>query len=227
MTNLLIIEDEAALLNSMVSYLEPAGYHCTTARSYTEALRVIDLHEYACVLVDLTLPDGDGMQIIRLLKENRSRSGIIIVSSRDALDDRITGLQTGADDYLIKPFHLSELNARIQSVIRRLHFRGEVTIRFRELVIDPEGKSVSCRGERLDLTKKEYEILVYLVINKNRVVTKDSIAEHLYGETLYGTEYSDAVYSHIKNLRKKIQSASGSDYIETIYGVGYKIQEAE
>jgi len=219
------VEDEKSLMESMVAYLEPGGYRCITAGTYHEALRVIDRHEYYCVLVDLNLPDGDGLKIIRLLKENQARCGIIVISARDTLSDRILGLETGADDYLVKPFDLSELNARIQSVIRRTHYTGQKHLVFKEMIVDPENKTAVIQGEPLDLTRKEFDILLYLVSNKNRVITKDAIAEHIWGDSIYGTDYTEMVYTHVKNLRKKLQARTGIDWIQTVYGTGYRISE--
>ncbi len=227
MITLLIIEDERSLMESMVSYLEPGGYRCITADTYHEALKQIDRFDYYCVVVDLNLPDGDGLKIIRLLKENQAKCGIIVISARDTLNDRIVGLQTGADDYLVKPFDLSELNARIQSVIRRTRYTGFNQIIFRELTIDPDGKTAQLNGELLDLTRKEFDILMYLITNKNRVITKDAIAEHIWGESIYGTDYTEMVYTHMKNLRKKLQQKTGTDWIQTVYGSGYRITEDE
>ena len=159
------------------------------------------------------------------MKENQSGCGIIVVSARDTLEDRVKGLETGADDYLIKPFHLSELNARIQSVIRRTRRGGQLNLIYKSLVVDPEGKTATLAGEPLDLTRKEFEILVYLLTNRTKVVTKDSIAEHIWGESNYGIDYSDAVYTHMKNLRKKLELKTGEVWVQTVYGMGYKLEE--
>lgn len=225
MITLLIIEDERSLMESMVSYLETGGYRCITAGTYHEALLAIDRFDYYCVVVDLNLPDGDGLKIIKLLKENQATCGIIVVSARDTLNDRILGLQTGADDYLVKPFDLSELNARIQSVIRRTRYTGQNHLIFRDLVIDPDNKTALLSGEPMELTRKEFDILLYLITNKNRVITKDAIAEHIWGDSIYGTDYSEMVYTHMKNLRKKLLVKTGIDWIQTVYGTGYRIAE--
>lgn len=225
MVPILIIEDERSLMESMVAYLEPAGYRCITAGTYHEALKAIDRFDYYCVIADLNLPDGDGLKIIKLLKENQAKCGIIVISARDTLNDRILGLQTGADDYLVKPFDLSELNARVQSIIRRTRYTGQNYVIFRDLMIDPEGKTALLNGEKMDLTRKEFDILMYLIINKNRVITKDAIAEHIWGDSIYGTDYTEMVYTHMKNLRRKLQAKTGTDWIQTVYGSGYRISE--
>lgn len=220
--NILIVEDEQSLLESLVAYLEPAGYSCTTASDFKTAFRKLDLYDYYCILVDLNLPDGDGLKLINHLKEDGSKAGIIIISARQSIDERIAGLEAGADDYLVKPFHLSELNARIQSVIRRLRFQGNKQVVFGDLVIEPEAHKVFANGEPVDLTRSEIELLLYLVSNQNKVVTRDSIGEHLWGDYLRETGSFDQVYTHIKNLRKKLLQAGCMDYIKTVYGVGYK-----
>lgn len=225
MITLLIIEDERSLMESMVSYLETGGYRCITAGTYHEALKAIDRFDYYCVVVDLNLPDGDGLKIIKLLKENQATCGIIVISARDTLNDRILGLQTGADDYLVKPFDLSELNARIHSVIRRTRYIGQNHLTFRNLVIDPDNKTALLNMEPMELTRKEFDMLLYLITNKNRVITKDAIAEHIWGDSIYGTDYSEMVYTHMKNLRKKLQAKTGIDWIQTVYGTGYRIAE--
>jgi DNA-binding response OmpR family regulator len=157
-----------------------------------------------------------------MLKENHSRTGVIIISARNALDDKIKGLALGADDYLTKPFHLSELNARIKSLIRRKTFDGNNEITLNELKINIELLTVHVNGHLLTLTKKEYDLLHFLISNKNRVISKESIAEHLYGDHIDLVDSFDFLYSHVKNLRKKIIEKGGRDYIRTIYGIGYK-----
>lgn len=219
---LLIIEDEQALNASMVSYLQQGGYTCDTALNYQEGSRMIAGQHYTCVLVDLTLPGGNGLDLVRLLKKNSPDTGIIIISAKNALDDKITGLELGADDYLTKPFHLSELNARLRSVIRRRNFNGQKVIKIGDLEVFPESAEAMVQGRKLTLTKKEYDLLLYFVTNKNRVLTKDSIAEHLWGDHIETLDSLDFVYTHIKNLRRKLMEAGGEDPITTVYGMGYK-----
>ncbi|MFD2245897.1 response regulator transcription factor [Pontibacter ruber] len=219
---ILIIEDEQALNASIVTYLQQEGYTCDVAYDLREAkLKVADL-PYTCVLVDLTLPHGNGLEIVRMLKENTPETGIIIISAKNALDDKITGLELGADDYLTKPFHLSELNARLKSVIRRRQFNGQKTLRAGDLEVFPESAEAQVHGRKLTLTKKEYDLLLYFITNRNRVLTKDSIAEHLWGDHIEALDSLDFVYTHIKNLRRKLLEAGGEDYIQTVYGIGYK-----
>lgn len=214
-------------MNSMVQYLEPAGYVIVEAEDYCTAMASVDLYPYNCMLVDLNLPDGDGLKIIRSVRENNLNSGIIIISARDALEQRIAGLEAGADDYLVKPFHLAELGARIQSVIRRVRYDGDTKIALGDLIVEPSDKSVSYRDREMDLTQKELDILLYLISNKNRVITKEALAEHIWGEEAYSLEGFDPMYTHIKNLRKKIQDLTGRQWVKTIYGVGYKLSIQE
>ncbi|SIT78014.1 response regulator transcription factor [Pontibacter indicus] len=219
---LLIIEDEQALNASMVSYLQAGGYTCDTALNYHEGSRLLSDQHYTCVLIDLTLPGGNGLDLVRLIKKNSPDTGIIIISAKNALDDKITGLELGADDYLTKPFHLSELNARLRSVIRRRNFNGQKVIKIGNLEVFPESAEAHVKGQKLTLTKKEYDLLLYFVTNKNRVLTKDSIAEHLWGDHIENLDSLDFVYTHIKNLRRKLVEAGGEDPITTVYGMGYK-----
>lgn len=222
---ILIIEDEIELSESIVSYLKSEGYLCEHALTYDSAIDKISLYAYDIILVDLNLPDGNGIQIIKKLKESEFKGGIIITSARDTLDDRISGLNTGADDYLIKPFHLAELNARIKSLTRRVFFKGENTITLNEIKINAETHEVYIKGKLMDLTRKEFDLLLFLVTNKDKVLSKESIAEHLWGDYIDSADSFDFVYAHIKNLRKKLTNKGAGKYLQTVYGVGYKFVE--
>ena len=225
MNRILIIEDEPDLLDSMVASLEPLGFHCEKALNFRSAIEKMDQFEYDCMVVDLNLPDGDGIEVIKAVRENRSTSGIIIVSARNALDERIRGLAAGADDYLVKPFHLSELIARVQSIIRRIRFNGDTRIQFRQMEIDPDQKIARYQGKEIEFTRKEMDIFLYLISNKNRVITREAMAEHIWGDEIYDMGGFDSMYTHIKNLRKKIQQSTGEEWLETVYGVGYKLAD--
>lgn len=220
--NLLLVEDEKSLGESVISYLEKEGYHCEWAENFARATEKTWAYVYDCVIVDITLPDGNGLEVIEKLKSIQSTSGIIIISAKNAIDDRIRGLEIGADDYLTKPFDLSELNARIKAVIRRRNFNAQNEINFKEISIRPYEHIVTVNDRELSLTKKEFDLLVYFISNQNRVVTKASIAEHLWGDDMDMADSYDFIYSHLKNLRRKIQQNGGSDYIQTVYGIGYK-----
>lgn len=206
----------------MAEYLQKENYLCEVVNNFEYALEKINLYHYDCIIVDIGLPDGSGLNLIRSLKKNRSETGIMIISARNSLDDKITGLEIGADDYLTKPFHLPELNARIKSIIRRRSFGGVNEIVFNELRILPENMEVMVNDESLTLTKKEYDLLVFFLSNQDRVLTREAIAEHLWGDDMDMADSFDFIYTHIKNLRKKILEKGGEDYIKTIYGMGYK-----
>lgn len=220
---LLLVEDEAALRTTLVPALAQNGYVVEVAINFAQAYEKIKLYRYDCVLVDLTLPDGDGLDLVRSLKADGSPAGVLIFTARDTLEDRITGLDLGADDYLVKPFHLSELNARVRAIIRRRQFQGQHHITFRDLLVWPEQNEVLVHGEALTLTRKEYDLLLYLLANPGRVLTKEAIAEHLCGDQVDAADSFDFIYTHLKNLRKKLQEHGAENYIRTLYGVGYKL----
>jgi DNA-binding response OmpR family regulator len=178
------------------------------------------LYDYDCILLDITLPGGSGLQVLKELKANNKTDGVLIISAKNSLDDKVAGLTLGADDYLSKPFHLSELSARIAAIIRRKNFDGSNILRFENIQIDTIAKSVLVKNKTLELTKKEYELLLYFASNKNRVISKNAIAEHLWGDNMEGN--NDFIYTHIKNLRKKLTEAGDTDYIRSVYGMGYK-----
>jgi DNA-binding response OmpR family regulator len=226
---ILLVEDEKGLSGSITGFLKMNAYVCELAETYQQAIEKIKLYEYDCVLVDLNLPDGSGLDIIKKLKENKRAVGIIIISARDTIDDRIKGLEMGADDYLVKPFDLAELNARIKSLIRRISFSGNNVINAGELQIFPDENKVTHSGELIDLTRKEYNLLLFLVSNANRVLAKETIAEHLWGDNVDMADSYDFVYAHVKNLRKKLNDCNLGNYIQTIYGIGYKfdLEQAE
>ena len=219
----LLVEDEKDLASSIAAYLKTnEKIDCDMADKLDRAVELCGLYDYDCFLVDIGLPDGSGLDLIKIIKTKNSRAGIIIISARDSIDDRIAGLNIGADDYLVKPFHLSELNARIFSLLRRLKLDGNSTLILNEISIDPKSRDVLINETRLELTKSEYNLLFYLITNKNQVISKTSIAEHLAGDYVDVLDSLDFVYLHIKNLRKKMLKAGCEDYIKTVYGVGYK-----
>ena len=220
---ILLIEDEKSLAESVLKYLGQEGYNCEWVANYQSASEKAELYEYDCVLVDVGLPDGNGLGIIKLLKERRSKTGVIVVSAKGAIDDKIKGLEIGADDYLSKPFDLSELNARIKAVIRRRTFEGDNDLQFRDIIISPYNNEVKISDHQVKLTKKEFDLLLFLVSNPNRVLTKEAIAEHLWGDYMDMADSYDFIYAHLKNLRKKLFEISGEEYIQTIHGVGYKL----
>jgi DNA-binding response OmpR family regulator len=218
----LIIEDEKELARSIAEYLSGEHYLCEFAGTYQQALDKISIYQYDCILLDIMLPDGSGMAILAELKKQDKQDGVIIVSAKDSLDDKINGLQIGADDYLTKPFHLSELSARIYSVIRRKQFANANIIQQSELEIDLLAKTVSVNKQQVILTKKELDLLLFFIGNKNKVISKSTLAEHLSGDFADMLDNHDFVYAHIKNLKRKLHDAGCDNFLKTVYGTGYK-----
>ncbi len=221
---LLIIEDEISLNQSMVEFLSASGYLCESVLNFKDAVEKIEVYDYDCIVLDIMLPGGSGLQILQYLKENHKTDGVIIISAKDSLEDKINGIELGADDYLTKPFHLSELSVRVAAIIRRKKFNGQALITAGEIEVDTMGKSISIHHQNVELTQKEFQLLLFLIINKNKVISKNAIAEHLWGDDMDIASNFDFIYAHIKNLRKKIITAGGEDRIRSIYGVGYKMQ---
>lgn len=219
---ILIIEDEPDLARSISSYLTDENYLCEFAASYAEALEKIDLYQYDCILLDLMLPGGNGLKILEELRAQNKQDGVIIISAKNAIEDKVKGLQIGADDYLAKPFHLSELAARIHSVIRRKQFGPANLIEQNELTIDILAKTVTVESKEISLTKKEFDLLLFFVSNKNKVISKSAIAEQLSGDVADMFDNYDFIYAHIKNLKRKLQDAGYGNYLKTLYGTGYK-----
>jgi DNA-binding response OmpR family regulator len=220
----LIVEDERELMKSIAQYLRQESYVCEVAYTAQEAEEKIMLHDYDCILLDITLSDGNGLKILEKLKKEKKVEGVIIISARNSIDDKIQGLNLGADDYLPKPFHLAELGARVSAVIRRKRFGGGNSISLHEITVDLLGKTVNVNGRSVDLTRKEYDLLLFIISNKNRVVTKNAIAEHLSGDAAEVFDNFDFIYAHMKNLKKKLAEVDCPDYIKTVYGLGYKFE---
>ncbi len=219
---ILVIEDEKELSKSICQYLSNEQFITETAYDFNAAFEKVSLYDYACIILDITLPHGSGLDILKELKKNNKADGVIIISAKNSLDDKIIGLNAGADDYLTKPFHLPELGARVAAIIRRKSFDGKNVIEFDELHIDLSKKQATVKDEELDLTKKEYELLIYFISNKNKVISKSAIAEHLWGDDMDVATSYDFIYTHIKNLRKKLLQQGAPDYIKSVYGMGYK-----
>ena len=222
---ILIVEDELEILNTTLNYLQKEEYVCEIASTYFEAEDKLITYKYDIVILDINLPDGNGLDLLKQIKEKTPETGVLIVSAKNSLDDKLIGLDLGADDYITKPFHLAELNSRVNSLIRRKKFAGNKNIVFNEIEIDPEAKTVIANGKSLDLTKKEYYLLLYFITNKNRVLTKEAIAEHLWGDNIDLVDNFDFIYTHMRNLRKKLKKTGATDYVQTIYGLGYKFGE--
>ncbi len=221
---ILLIEDETELGLSVQNLLKKEGFKVEWVVNYFQAEEKINLYTYDCLLVDITLPDGSGLDIIRKLKERDADPGIIIITARDTINDRVEGLDLGADDYMTKPFHLAELNSRVKALMRRRKYSGQKEITFGNMRISPESFQAFVLQEDLNLTRKEFDLLLFLVLNRSRVITRESIAEHLWGDYIDVSDSYDFIYSHVKNLRKKIVDKGGQDFIQNVYGIGYKIQ---
>ncbi len=221
---ILIVEDEKELSKSIIAYLKAENYSCELVNDVRTAIEKTEVYDYDCILLDISLPDGNGLTILKELKANKKSDGVIIISAKNSIDDKIAGLNLGADDYLPKPFHLSELSARIAAVIRRRRFDGKKVLMLNEISIDTLAKTIQVNNKSVDVTRKEYDLLLYLAANKNRVISKNAIAEHLSGEEAETFDSFDFIYAHIKNLKKKMAQAGCADYIKSIYGMGYKFE---
>ncbi len=222
---ILIVEDERKLSDSIVSYLTEEKYLCEQAFSFSEAKMKVGVYDYDCVVLDLMLPGGNGLDILREIRSKRNPVGVIIVSAKGSTDDKVMGLEIGADDYLAKPFHLAELSMRIYAVIRRREFSGNNLLETGDIRINLLEKTVCVNQLPVTLTKSEYELLLFFISNKNRVVTKSALAEHLSGDIADLKDNHDFVYTHIKNLKAKLSKAGCEDHIHNIYGMGYKWME--
>lgn len=219
---ILIVEDEKELASDIASYLSDQNYVCEIANTYSQACEKIELYTYDCILLDLMLPGGTGLELLAQIKSLKKPDGIVIISAKNALDDKIQGLQLGADDYLAKPFHLSELAARVFSIIRRKQFSSDNILIQNELEVDLMAKTVRVHQTELTLTKKEFALIMLFLGNKNKVISKSAIAEHLSGDLADMFDNHDFVYAHVKNLKKKLTDAGCAPYLTTVYGTGYK-----
>ncbi|WP_416448307.1 response regulator transcription factor [Leeuwenhoekiella sp. A2] len=221
---ILIAEDERELQQSIATYLQRDGNVCEIASDYNDAAYKLDLYDYDLVILDVNLVTGSGIDLLKKLKKAKSEAGVIIISANNSLDDKLEGLDLGADDYITKPFHLAELNSRIKAVLRRGKFGGDETISFNEIKIDTKSRTAYINNKAMNLTRKEYDLLLFFITNQGRVLSKEIIAEHLWGDSSDLLDSFDFIYVHINNLRKKLTSA-GAKYIKTAYGSGYKFIE--
>jgi DNA-binding response OmpR family regulator len=223
---ILIVEDDKSLSKSINDYLKMEGHICEIAQNFTQGSMKIADSRYDCIILDIGLPDGNGLNIINELKTNKISDGILILSAKSSLDDKLLGLKIGADDYLTKPFHFAELSARINSIYRRNNLSGMNEVNFNEIRVNTYDKQAYVNDILLNLTRKEYDLLLFFVTNNSRIITKESIVEHLWGDEVILTDSFDFVYTHVKNLRKKIVAAGSRNYIKCIYGFGYKFLDS-
>ena len=221
---ILIIEDEVQMLENMTKNLLAEGYLVETASNFVQAQERIGVYEYDCILLDINLPDGNGLELLKIIKEKGLQDGVIIVSARDSLDDKLQGLDLGADDYLPKPFHMAELRARVKAVLRRKKFEGHDEMKIGNISINTSNRTLFIENKEVELNRKEYDVLLYLASNKDRLVNKNALAEHVWGDNIDQADSFDFIYSQIKNLRKKLDSNSADIEIKAVYGIGYKMQ---
>jgi two-component system, OmpR family, response regulator CiaR len=222
---ILIVEDETDLLGILTDFLANEKYSYDAVTTYREASEKVELYDYDCILLDINLPDNSGFKLLDDLNTIKKAEGVIIISARHSIDDKIKGLNLGADDYLTKPFHLSELNARMQAVIRRKKFETTRTVKFANIELDLPKLAAFANNAELVLTKKEFDILQHLVANKNIVVSKNSILEYIWGDYVDNSQSIDLLSTHLKNLKKKLKIANANVEIRNVYGVGYQIVE--
>ena len=220
---ILVIEDEPDLLSSIVKSLEKEKYVVETADTYVSAIKKISSYDYSCILLDINLPGGSGLEVLKDLREQGKKDSVIIISARNSLDDKLNGLDLGADDYLTKPFHLAELNSRIKAVLRRKAFDGSNHINLGNVTIDFQDRTVLVNQNPLSLNRKEFDVLNYFAENRNRLITKTALAEHVWGDHTDEADNLEFIYSQIKNLRKKLKDAEAEMEIQAVYGIGYKL----
>jgi DNA-binding response OmpR family regulator len=218
----LFVEDEPVLAEEMIGYFSGQGILCESASTHASAAQKIAAYNYDVVVLDIGLPDGSGMKLIPSVVDQNVATGIMVVSAKNSLTDKLTGLNLGADDYITKPFYVEELNARLHALYRRKILKGNKQLIFDDFTIDPQSHVLSYQHKEIALTPKEYQLLLYFLINKDRVVGKPAIAEHIWGDHYDQLDNFDAIYVHLTNLRKKLMKANGKDYIKTVYGMGYK-----
>ncbi|MDR2497447.1 MAG: response regulator transcription factor [Tannerellaceae bacterium] len=220
---ILVVEDEYALLKAVEEFLSAEKYVVEKATDYHSATEKVMLYNYDCILLDISLPGGSGLQILNEMKKEGKAGNVIIISARDSLDDKVAGLDSGADDYLAKPFHLTELHARIKAVLRRKLHDGKQVMRLGNSSVDFAQRLVCVDDRPLKLNRKEFNMLAFFATNRNRLIAKDALAEHIWGDNIDMADDFDFVYSQVKNLRKKLKEAGSDIVIENVYGVGYKL----
>ena len=223
---ILIVEDEPDLRETIRISLLKEHFVVETAADYFSALDKVNDYDYDCILLDIMLPGGSGLDLLRELKRLRRSDSVLIISAKDSLDDKVEGLELGADDYLTKPFHLAELNARVKSVIRRRQAKGDVSITVGNLLLYPDKRQVEVGGVPLQLNRKEFDLLYYFIVNPNRVINKMSLAESVWGDNIDQADSLDFIYSQVKNLRRKLKQADATVELKAVYGFGYKPSES-
>ncbi|WP_333661922.1 response regulator transcription factor [Chishuiella changwenlii] len=220
---ILVVEDEIQLQQTIVQFLENEKFIVETASTFSEGIDKLISFDYDCILLDIMLPDGDGISLLKELKKMNKKSAVIILSAKDSVDDKVEGLLVGADDYLAKPFHFAELLARIKVVFRKNHQNGEQNISYKNIVLNPEDRRVLIDNNEVKLNRKEYDLLYYFMLRPEKVFQKTTLAESVWGDHIELVDSLDFIYSQIKNLRKKLKEAQAEADIQAVYGVGYKL----
>ena len=222
---ILVIEDEPGLREILMQSLQKENFVVESASDFFSAMDKVGVYDYDCILLDISLPGGSGLDILKELKRIRKNEGVIIVSAKDSVDDKVNGLALGADDYLTKPFHTAELTARVKSVLRRKNFGGQNLTRLKNLSVDFDKRELLVDGRAVALNRKEFDILTFFVANKNRLVSKTALAEHVWGDRIDEADSYEFIYSQIKNLRRKLKDHGSEVEIQAIYGIGYKLTD--
>lgn len=220
---ILIVEDEVDILNSVREFLEREQYLVETAQNYDEALDKVLLYRYDCILLDVMLPGGSGLDILRKMSDRGVKQPVLILSAKGSVEDKVAGLEIGADDYLAKPFHFSELLARVKSIIRRNIQNGDQSIRYKNVQLNPDNREVKVEGKIVPLNRKEYDVLYYFMLRPNKLFEKTAIAENVWGDHADQADNLDFIYSQIKNIRKKMKDAGADIDLQAVYGIGYKL----
>jgi DNA-binding response OmpR family regulator len=221
----LIVEDEKTLAYELEAFLKKSFYVCDLAHSFKAGLEQLEINQYDFILIDLGLPDGDGLEILKHAKKTNPDAAYIIITARTNLKDRISGLDLGADDYLAKPFYLMELQSRMQAIGRRKFNITEESISIGDFKVDLQKRLISCAGQPLEFSRKEFDLLSYLLLHKNRVLTRVQLSEHIWGTFVNDDYDSNYIDAHIKNIRKKLNACASTEWLETVRGVGYRIKK--
>lgn len=220
---ILVVEDEKSLRDMVCESLERERFVVESAADYHTAMEKINDYDYDCILLDIMLPSGSGLDVLEELKRMRKKESVLIISAKDSIDDKVLGLELGADDYLAKPFHLAELNARVKSILRRKHSDGDTSIELQNLCLYPDKRTIYVDGNELQLNRKEFDLLYYFVTNPNRLMNKTSLAESVWGDNIDSVDSLDFIYSQVKNLRRKMKVAGAKPEVKAVYGFGYKL----
>jgi len=221
----LIVEDEKMLAYEMEAFLKKNFYVCDLAHTFSSGIAQLDTNQYDFILIDLSLPDGDGLEVLKHAKKANPEAAYIIITARTHLKDRVSGLDLGADDYLAKPFYLLELQSRMQAISRRKFNVTEELIPIGDFQVDLQKRLVICKEQSIELSRKEFDLLSYLLLHKNRVLTRAQLSEHIWGTFVNDDYDSNYIDAHIKNIRKKLNSSANTTWLETVRGVGYRINK--